>query len=458
MRVFLTLTFALISCCSHAVERPNIVFILIDDMGLTDVGCFGSKFYETPNIDKLCKNGMKFTSAYSACTVCSPTRASLLTGKYPARLHITDWIAGHVRPFAKLKVPDWTMHLPLEEENLAKRLKSAGYATASIGKWHLGGPQFYPDKHGFDVNIGGTDKGQPPSYVSPYKIATLPDGPPREFLSDRLTDEALKFIETNKERPFFLYLPHFAVHQPIAGKPDVIEKYRKKVDTNAPQRNAKYAALVESVDDSLGRIVSKLEALNLSQRTIVVFTSDNGGLLPTTSNVPLRAGKGSAYEGGVRVPLIVTWPGTIAAGSECPTPVITTDFYPTFIELTSTPDSAGHICDGESLAPLLKQTGSLKRDKIYFHYPHYHPGGATPYGAVRSGDLKLIEFFETGKTELYNVKEDIGEKTDLAEQQPAQAAELKNALRDWRAAVGAQMPSENPNYDPAKDKAKAAKE
>lgn len=458
MRSVFIFLFALLSFSIYSAERPNIVFILIDDMGLTDVGCFGSKFYETPNIDKLSKSGMKFTSAYSACTVCSPTRASFLTGQYPARLHITDWIAGHVRPFAKLKVPDWTMYLPLEEDNLAKRLKSAGYASASIGKWHLGGAQYYPDKQGFDLNIGGTDKGQPPSYVAPYKIATLPEGPPGEFLSDRLTIEALKFIEGNKDRPFFLYLPHFAVHQPIAGKADVIEKYRKKLDPTAPQHNAKYAALVESIDDSVGKIVAKLEELKLSERTIVVFTSDNGGLLPVTSNVPLRAGKGSAYEGGVRVPMIVTWPGKIAAGSECSTPVITADYYPTFLELTSTPDSPGHIVDGESLVPLLKQTGALKRGKIYFHYPHYHPGGATPYGAVRSGDFKLIEFFETGKVELYNIKEDIGERTDLSEQQPAKAAELKKALHDWRAAVGAQMPTENPNYDAAKDKAKSSKE
>lgn len=432
-------------------QKPNFVFVLVDDMGWTDVSCFGSKFYETPNIDKLAAQGMKFTQAYSNCTVCSPSRASILTGKYCARLHITDWIPGHVRPQAKLSVPDWTMYLPLEEMNLARRLKMAGYATASIGKWHLGGPTYYPDKQGFDINFGGTDRGQPPTYFAPYKISTIPDGPVGEFLSDRLTAEAVKFIESNKDHPFFLYLPHFAVHQPIAGKKSVIEKFKAKVDPTNPQHSPVYAALVESVDDSVGQIMQKLDELKLSDHTIIVFTSDNGGLLPVTNNLPLRAGKGSAYEGGVRVPMIVRWPGVTKAGSECTTPVMGMDFYPTFLEIAGLSDDAVHAADGESLVPLLRQSGPLKRTSIYWHYPHYHPGGATPYSAVRDGDFKLILFYETGNTKLFNLKDDIGETKDLAPQQPDVVARLRQNLETWRQSVGAQLPTANPKYDPKKE-------
>jgi arylsulfatase A-like enzyme len=247
---------------SAADTPPNIIVMLIDDMGWTDLGCYGSKYYETPNIDQLAKDGMRFTQAYSACTVCSPTRAAMLTGKSPARLHLTDWIAGHKPENPRLLIPDWTMQLPLREETIAERLKTRGYATASIGKWHLGGEEFYPTKHGFDANIGGTQGGSPPSYFSPYKIATLPDGPEGEFLTDRLTDEAVKFIEKNKTKPFFVYLPHYAVHTPIMGKPDVIAKYQAKPAAGG-HSNPVYAALVESVDDGVGKLRAKLEELQL---------------------------------------------------------------------------------------------------------------------------------------------------------------------------------------------------
>jgi arylsulfatase A len=300
-----------------AAAPPNFIFILVDDLGWTDVSCYGSKFYETPNIDRLASQGMRFTQAYAACTVCSPTRAAVLTGKYPARLHITDWIAGHVRPYAKLKAPDWTMHLPLEETTIAEALKPLGYATASIGKWHLGGPAYYPEKQGFDINIAGCDRGQPPSYFSPYKIATITDGPPGEFLTDRESMEACKFIEQNRARPFFLYLPHHAVHTPLMAKKEVKEKYQAKVKPGLLQNNATYAGLVESVDDSVGRILKKLEELNIDDRTVIFLTSDNGGLVlnRVTDNSPLRAGKGSAYEGGVRVISIVKWPGVAKRSS-----------------------------------------------------------------------------------------------------------------------------------------------
>jgi arylsulfatase A-like enzyme len=442
---------------AQPAAKPNILFVLVDDMGWTDLGCFGSTYYQTPNIDRLASQGMLFTAAYSACTVCSPTRASVLTGQYPARLHITDWIEGHKRPFAKLSVPDWTLQLSTDIPNLARVLKAAGYATASIGKWHLGPEACYPDKQGFDVNIGGTHRGQPPSYVAPYKIPTLPDGPDGEFLTDREAAEAAKFMEANKDRPFFIYLPHYAVHTPLAAKPAVIEKYKAKQNKDAPQHNPTYAGLVESVDDALGALLRKLDELKLSENTIIIFTSDNGGLIGCTSNVPLRAGKGSAYEGGVRVPLIVKWPGITKPGSVSHTPVISADYFPTLLAMTGTAAPKSHAVDGESIVPLLKQTGPLTRDALYWHYPHYHPGGATPYGAVRAGDFRLVEFYEDSRIELFNLKDDIGETNNLIHAQPEKAAALRQKLHAWRMHVGAQMPTPNPAYDPAKDQAKKRK-
>lgn len=454
----LLLALALTSAISlQAQDRPpNIIFVLIDDMGWTDLGCYGSKYYETPNIDQLAKDGMKFTQAYSACTVCSPTRASILTGKSPARLHITDWIAGHNRPNARLSIPEWTKYLPEEEETLAERLKTRGYATASIGKWHLGGAEHSPEMHGFDVNIGGTEQGSPPSYFSPYKIATLPDGPKDEFLTDRLTSEAIGFIEKNKDQPFFIYLPHYAVHTPIMGKPEVVAKYQAKKADNG-HSNPVYAALVESVDDGVGRLRETLKKLNLAENTIFIFTSDNGGLSNQvnekgwrrgpTDNSPSRLGKGSAYDGGVHIPLIVVWPDTIEAGSESDVPVISYDHLPTLLEASGTPLKEGQIIDGESLMPLLTQKDILKRDAIYWHYPHYHPGSATPYSAIRAGDWKLIEFFEDQHVELYNIRRDVGEADNVATVEGDIAEQLHKQLDEWRTKVGAQLPTPNELYD-----------
>ena len=441
-----------------AATPPNVIVILVDDMGQTDLSCYGSRFYETPHIDQLAKDGVRFANGYSACTVCSPTRAALLTGKYPARLHLTDWIAGHDRPKAKLKIPDWQKFLPFEEITLAEQFKAAGYATASIGKWHLtpglkeGDEAYYPEKHGFDLNVGGYARGQPPSYHAPYKIPTLTEGPAGEFLTDREAAEAVNFIEANKEKPFFLYLPHYAVHTPLGGKPDVIAKYQAKAAKlpDLKQKNATYAALVESVDDSVGTLRAALKRLTLDEHTILDFTADNGGLLPVTDNSPFRVGKGSAYEGGVRVPLIFHAPGVTKPGTVDTTPAMTIDLYPTVLELAGVKPLQS-LVDGISLAPLLKSGAKPDRAEIFWHYPHYHPGGATPYSAVRSGDFRLVHFYEDGRDELYDLANDVGETKDLATAQPAMAKTLRTRLDAWLKSVDAQLPTKNAAYDPAAD-------
>ena len=444
-----------------AMRPPNVVLILVDDLGWTDLSCQGSTFYQTPNIDRLAKEGMRFTHGYAACTVCSPTRGAVLTGKYPARLHITDWIAGHQRPFAKLKPPDWTQHLPHEETTLAELLKEAGYATFHVGKWHLGNEPYWPKTHGFDENVGGNHRGQPPSYFFPYErngiqLPGLSTGKNNEYLTDRLTDETLRIMETNRDRPFFIYLPHYTVHTPLQAKAEKIGKYsnpQRQQGTVSSQQNATYAAMIESLDESVGRIMAGLEEMKLAEKTLVIFTSDNGGLVlnNVTSNAPLRAGKGSAYEGGVRVPLIVRYPPLVKAGITCNAPAMSIDLYPTIADLAGIGERAP--VDGVSLVPMLKDAAAdLGREALYWHYPHYHPGGATPYGAIRDGDWRLVEFFEDGKVELYHLAEDIGEENDLAAKEPAKRDELLSKLRRWRQDAGAQMPRENPDYDP--DRAK----
>jgi arylsulfatase A len=438
------------------VSRPNIILILADDLGWTGVGCYGSPLYQTPHIDRLAREGMKFTQAYTAGPLCSPTRASILTGKYPARLHLTEWIPGEVFPFAKMLPPqDWIKRIPVGEMTFLQKLKTVGYTTASVGKWHLG-EEARPEEYGFDYSIGGGGRGSPPGgYFSPYKNRYLPDGPEGEFLSDRLTDEALKWVETNKSRPFFLYLPHFAVHTPIQGKADIAAKYRTLIEAspNPLHTNATYAALTESVDDSVGRILEKLDELKLADRTIVIFTSDNGGSIQYSSNAPLRSGKASNYEGGVRVPLIVRWLGVVKPGSVCETPVSSPDFYPTFLEIAGVKDDPKHIRDGQSLVPLLRQTKSLKPRELYWHYPHYNNGNGAacvPFTAVREGDLKLLHFHEDGRFELYNLKHDVGETKNLASAQPRDVRRLAAKIDQWRKDVNAQMPSLNPNHDPAR--------
>lgn len=457
--VFASLLLVLLVCQSSAFAqapaKPNIVLFLIDDMGWRDVGCYGSTYYRTPAIDQLAAGGMRFTQAYAACCVCSPTRASLLTGKSPARLGITDWIPGQ-RPKGRMlngaTIPN---ELPLDEVTIAEALKADGYVSASVGKWHLGGPAFYPDKNGFDVNIGGTHKGSPPSYFAPYRIETLtPEGETGEYLTDRLTIEAEKFIEANKEKPFFLYVTHYSVHTPIQAKKDVAETYAARTPTDG-QNNPAYAAMVQSTDESVGRLMKKLDELKLAERTIVIFTSDNGGLSlrgargdGPTSNLPLRGGKGSPWEGGTRVPLIVRWPGQIKPGTTDATPVISYDFFNTLLELTGSKSPGPADSDGASLVPLLRQTAPLDRQTVYWHYPHYHQGGATPNSSLRHGDWKLIRFYEDGRLELYNLKDDPYEKTDLAKSNPEQAAKLDAMLSAYLKATNARMPTPNPAYDP----------
>jgi arylsulfatase A len=461
---FLMITLFHQSLHAGSAQSLNVIVILADDLGWTDLSCFGSDLYQTPHIDQLAREGMKFTQNYSACTVCSPTRAALLTGKYPARLHLTDWIPGLMPDNPKLLVPDWTKELATTELTLAELFRSKGYATASVGKWHLGGEGAVPEKHGFDLNIGGTDKAAPPSYIAPWNIPTLSEGKEGDYLTDRLADEAIRFVEQSRDQPFFLYMPHFAVHTPIQGKPELVAKYRAKSRAGLVHQNAVYAAMLASLDDCVGRIRSKLKQLEIDDRTLIIFTSDNGGRIPTTSNSPLKFGKASAYEGGVRVPLIVHWPGKIRPGSECNSPTITMDLFTTLVDIckldstgvneSENRSSSGESgCDGESLVPLLTEMGALQRSELFWHYPHhqhYQLGGATPYSAIRAGDFKLIEFFNDMHVELYNVAEDLSESVDLAAHLPEEARQLRNRLHAWRQSVTAQMPTPNPDYDPSR--------
>jgi arylsulfatase A len=444
-----------------AAEKLNVVLILADDLGWTDVACYGSDLHETPHLDRLAKEGMRFTQNYAACTVCSPTRSALLTGKYPARTHITDWIPGRMPANPKLLVPEWTKYLPLEEVTIGEAFKAAGYVTGTIGKWHLGDGEFVSEKQGFDVNIAGTNAGAPPSFIAPWKIPTITEGKDGDYLTDRLGEEAAAFIEQHKAKPFFLYLPHYAVHTPIQGRADLVAKYeaKLKLKPGLTHANAAYAAMMESLDAAVGRVLAKLDEHKLTESTMVVFTSDNGGRVPTTSNKPLRVGKGSAYEGGLRVPLIVKWPGVTKPGGVSDQVTITMDLFPTLLEAagvnapesTSKTGAAGR--DGISLVPVLRGSGGIERQELFWHYPHhqhYQLGGSMPFAAIRSGDLKLIEFYNDSHVELYNLREHIGEQKDLAAAQPEKAKALRERLHAWQAEVGAQMATPNPAFDASK--------
>ena len=435
-------------------RKPNIVFFLVDDLGWTDLGCYGSDYYQTPNIDRLAASGVRFTDAYAACNACSPTRAAILTGMYPARLRLTDWIPGQATlPKHQFKPPPWTQHLEHRHVTLAEALKQAGYTTVHIGKWHLGKPDYYPTKQGFDYNIGGSYIGAPGSYYYPYyrkpgsasgPVENLPpDGPKGRYLTDRLTDEAVRLIGELKDKPFFLYFASYSVHTPIQPRPDLRDYYQKKVKPGKRHTNSNYAAMVGAVDELVGRVMKQLEATGQADNTIIVFTSDNGGMHKVTTNAPLRGGKGMAWEGGTRVPLIIKAPGLTSAGSICKEPVISVDFYPTLLELSGAKGEAGHNAnvDGVSLKPLLRVPAArLGRDSIYWHYPHYNVLLGVPHSSIRNGHYKLIEFFENRHVELYDLLSDIGEKNDLAKRMPDKTAELLSNLQTWRESVDAQMP------------------
>ncbi len=513
------------SANGNQAKKPNVVFILADDLGWSDLGCYGSRFYETPRIDQLAKEGVRFTNAYAACHVCSPTRGSILSGQYPARTGLTDWLPGRKNfPFQKLKNVVSAQHLPYNKENTFPAVMQAnGYLTAIIGKWHLGEDSASCERQGFDLHIpSGWMKGWPAkSYFSPYQMPGLKDGPEGEYLTDRMTDEAIRFMTENKDKPFLLYLSHYAVHDPIQGRPDLVKKYEQKLkqmppwkgvpyilegnpDTGNPlsekelnallqekpyegfsvlpnrtvkikqnQDNVQFAAMVESLDESVGRVLDKLKELGLEDNTIVIFFSDNGGMSaanfgnPTrviqpagldksfsTSNLPLRGGKGWLYEGGIREPLIVKWPQHGNKGTVCDIPVISTDFYPTILEILGL-SADQHITDGMSIVPFLKnqkkEQKNISTRAIYWHFPHYSNHGIqSPGGAIRYGDYKLIEYFENNTVQLFNLSVDPGEQVDLSGTQPEKANELRKMLHQWREKVNAQMMEPNPDYVPAK--------
>ena len=500
----------------QAQDLPNIIFFLVDDLGWADLACYGSSFYETPHIDALAKEGVRFTDAYAACHVCSPSRASILTGKYPARLKLTDWLPGRREfPFQRLKNAPIHPALPLNEVTLAESLKRHGYRTGHYGKWHLGEAPAGPLQQGFDIQVPKKwYKGWPKAgYHFPFKFEGF-NGKKGDYLTDRLTDEALRFIDDNRDKPFFLYLSHFAVHDPIQGRPDLVKKYERKrsklppdrkpfalegnpdsrasfsrsqldkminkdaysehrilpnqmVKTKQRQDNPQFAAMVGSVDESLGRIIAKLKALDLQKNTIIIFTSDNGGMsaanfgnpervvAPTkldaaysTSNLPLRGAKGWLYEGGIRVPLIVKWPGKGKAGSVIGEPVIGPDYYPTILDMVGVSRLPGQHADGRSLAPLFHGEATLDRDAIYWHFPHYsNHGMQSPGGAIRSGKYKLLEYFENGTVQLFDLDTDPGEHNDLAKTHPETANQLLKKLHQWQKDVGAGRMKPNPGFD-----------
>ncbi|HEV7222647.1 MAG TPA: sulfatase [Pirellulales bacterium] len=462
--------------------RPNIVFFLADDLGRHDLGCYGSTFYETPHLDRLAKEGARFTAAYAACPVCSPTRASIMSGQWPQRTGVTDYI-GAAAPEkwnrnTKLLPAAYADRLGLDEPTLAKALKAAGYATFFAGKWHLGPEGWWPENQGFDVNRGGVTRGAPNGggkYFSPYDNPRLADGPPGEHLPDRLATETTKFIESNRQRPFFVYFSLYSVHTPLMAREDLRKKYEAKRrrlalepewgregerDVRLVQEHAVYAGMVEAMDQAVGKVLGKLDELGLAENTLVIFTSDNGGLSTSegwpTSNVPLRGGKGWMYEGGIGEPLLVRWPKEVKAGTVVGAPVSSPDFFPTLLEAAGAKPQPGQTLDGLSLMPLLRG-GALPERALFWHYPHYGNQGGAPGAAIRRGDWKLIEWLEDGRAELFDLAADPGEQLDLAAEQPERVAKLRAELQDWQREVGAKFPTPNPAYDPAKPSGRAAR-
>ncbi len=468
--------------------HPNLLFILIDDMGWKDLSISGSAFYETPNIDRIAREGMLFTDAYASCPVCSPTRASVMTGKYPAKVGITDWIdwgrKTHPRRGRLIDVP-YLYGLPDSETTLAQVLKDRGYSTWHVGKWHLGGEGAYPQDRGFDINVGGCELGSPAGkdgngYFYPWSIPVLKDLdlPEGTYLTDYLTDRVVDLIENQEDgTPFYLNLWYYTVHTPIQAKEEKIRKYeRKRLDLGLDkveelrenelmpyeldeerhvirrlvQSDPVYAAMIESLDENVGRILKALEEKGVLDNTLIVFTSDNGGLSTAegspTCNAPLAEGKGWMYEGGTREPLFVRWTEKIAPGSTCEVPVTTPDFFPTLLEAAGGNPADHPDIDGLSLIPLFKGESALPRDAIFWHYPHYGNQGGTPGASVRMGDYKLIWFFEDNHVELYNLREDIGETTNLAAAEPIRTETMVAALKNWQHSIEARIPQPNPDW------------
>ena len=471
IQFFCCLLISFAFAASSVGQRPNFVFFLVDDLGWADPSCFGSPFYETPNIDNLCESGMKFTRAYAASPVCSPTRASILTGKHPVRVDITDWIPGRRADRVKNAIfrhIEDRDNLALEEKTIAENLLENGYATFFAGKWHLGDRGHFPKDQGFEFNIGGNHKGSPPGgYYSPWKNPTLKSNSKNEYLTERLTEESIKFIDSvvrNEDpKPFLLYISYYNVHTPITPYKKKINQFRlkskKSFESKTPvqdehegvsrgrQDNANYASMIAAVDDSVGRVVNALKNHGLDDETVIFFFSDNGGLATLgnrpgpTSNLPLRSGKGWLYEGGIRVPMIIRLPGSLS-GSESNVPVSSNDFYPTMLELAGIANEDAKDQDGVSLVPLLrgKQSATLENRALYWHYPHYHGSAWKPGAAILEGGWKLIEFYHYAKFELYDLKNDPGERKDLASIEPAKARLLRDKLKKWQVAMGAKMP------------------
>ncbi len=454
-----------------STATPNIVLIFADDLGWSDLPSYGNKFNEAPNIEKLAQNGMLFTDAYAACPVCSPTRASLMSGQYPARVGVIDFIPGHWRPYEKVIVPtNRTQYLPLEITTMAEMLKTAGYNTAMFGKWHLGGGEkFHPLNQGFDkANVG---QGYFNTKFNPSREESF-----EKIHMERITDFGIDFINENKDKPFFLFLSHWSVHCLLDAEQALIDKYVNKTKIDGYTCNAVYAAVIEHLDNSIGRLVNEIDKLGLSENTLIVFYSDNGGsisenrypgieegLMPMivpdkldmykdnplrymmTTNAPLRGEKGNLYEGGIREPLIVTWPGKIEAGSENKSIVTSVDFYKTFMELSGAGEPQGQVLDGKSLIPQFLKGEVDDGRAIYWHYPVYHHG--VPGSAIRKGDWKLIENLEDGELELFNLYHDRSETTDVSEAFPEKTEELHELLKVWRENVGAELPVPNPDFD-----------
>ncbi|MDR8390367.1 sulfatase [Aliifodinibius sp. S!AR15-10] len=454
-------------------DKPNIIFFLVDDLGWKDIGSFGSTFYETPNIDALAARGMSFLQAYAASPVCSPTRASIMTGKNPGRMNTTDWfgapqpdeVQDHWTRDKPLVPASYVEHLPLEEITIAEALKADGYSTFFAGKWHLGpSEKYWPENQGFDINVGGHDRGSPPGgYFEPYDNPRLDAKSEGEHLPMRLADETSRFIREHEQEPFFAYLSFYSVHNPQQAPYLLVEKYGEKQKRLAlenswgeegarkvrlVQNDSVYAGMVESMDRAVGKVMNTVRSLGLEENTIVIFMSDNGGLSTSeghpTSNMPLRGGKGWMYEGGIREPMIITWPGVTTPGSATREPVISMDFYPTMLEIAGISLKPDQHVDGKSLVPLLKGE-QMERGPLYWHYPHYGNQGGSPSSAIRKGQYKLIEFYEDGRLELYNIAEDIGEQENLVERMPGKTEQLHQELKQWKEEVGARTPAPNPN-------------